>query len=238
MALRSPESQLPERVDWQTFSESYLHWRQGQHVAIIAPTDAGKTTLMRSLLWERDWVVVLCSKKKDASYSQFLSEGYTRSPKWPPPPPPKEQLSQHVLLWPEAKTLEDLRGFAPVFRRCLQEVFVDENWAVALDDLYYLCVKLGLKAEIEDLNYQVRSIGVSLVASMQRPAWVPRSCWDQSSHGFIGPMTDLDDLRTVRGLFRASTKELEVWTRNLRQHEWLYCSSRIDRPAVIVRPPA
>lgn len=192
---------------------------------------------MRSLLWERDWVVVLCTKKKDETYDRYLAEGYNRSAKWPPPPPPRDQVSNHVLLWPHAKTLQDLESFGPVHRKALNSVFEDENWALGLDDLYYLCVRCKLKPEIEALNYQVRSVGVSLVSAMQRPSWVPRSCWDQSSHGFLGPISDLDDLRTIRGLFRASTKELEVWTRELRPYEWLYQSTRIDQPPLIVKPP-
>ena len=231
---------LPDRIQWEDFTESVFDWQQGEHVVCIAPTGRGKSTLMRSLLWQRDWAVVLCSKKKDRTYDRYLAEGYTRSAKWPPPPPPKDQLSQHVLLWPQAKTLADLDSFSPVFRRCLDDVFIDENWAVGLDDLYYLCVRCKLKQQIEALNYQTRSVGVSLVSGMQRPAWVPRSCWDQTSHAFVRSLSDLDDLRTIRGLSRANAKELEVWTRELRPYEWLYLpvAHGDSKPPVIVKPPA
>lgn len=231
---------LPDRCDWQEFTETRFQWEQGEHVVIVGPIGSGKSTLMRSLLWERDWVTVLCSKKKDRTYDEYLKEGYIRAEKWPPPMPPKDQRSQHVLLWPKIKTMDDINGLAPVFHNCLWNVFIDESWAVGLDDLFFLCKKLRLTADIEAINYQVRSMGVSMVACMQRPAWVPRSAWDQASHAFIRRLQDVEDLRTIRGLSLGTAKELEEWTRQLKRYEWLYLpvAHGDTQPPCIIRPPA
>lgn len=229
----------PERVDWDDFLANHFNWSSGEHVVIIGPTGSGKSVLMRSLLWRRDWAVVLCSKKKDATYTDYLKEGYTRAVKWPPPLPPRGQVSQHVLLWPKITTIADLDTLNPVFRKALNAVFVDEGWAVGLDDLYYLCQEAKLQKPIAALNQQVRSLGVSLVACMQRPAWVPRTTWDQASHAFIRTLADADDVRTIRGLSRVSARELEEYTRLLRRYEWLYLpvAHGDTQPPIIVKPP-
>lgn len=210
-----------DRLSWDEFSARW-EWPQGEHVVVVGPIGCGKSTLIRSIAERRDWVVGLASKKKDDTYERYVKAfGYERITRWPPHVR-KGQTFQRVLLWPKIERIEDLPKMGPVFRRCLEEVFVDENWTVLLDDLYYLAKVLGLDAEIAALNYQVRSMGVTLVSGLQRPAWVPRSTWDQASHAFIRRLADIDDVRTLRGLCRVPAKDLEVWLNRLGRHEWLY----------------
>lgn len=211
----------PCQVSWDEFCRLFP-FEQGEHIAVIGQTKSGKSTILRCLLNEQKWNVVLCSKKKDATYDKFLAQGYERIPKWPPPPQPKGQDWQHVLLWPKIEKMEDLDACGPIFDRCLNDIFIDEGWTVALDDLYYLCKELKLQKPITKLNYQVRSLGVSLVSCMQRPAWVPRSTWDQSSYAFISRLSDIDDVRSIVGLSRVSSKELIGWLNKLRRWDWLY----------------
>lgn len=232
--------QEPQRVSWPEFIGRYFPWRQGEHVVIVGPTGSGKSVLMRSLMTRRDWVTVLCSKKRDATYTDYLNSGYIRALKWPPPLPPKGADSQHVLLWPKIGNISDLDTLNPIFSHCLDSVFVDEGWCVGLDDLYFLCKRAKLQGQIEALNYQVRSMGVSLVSCLQRPAWVPRTTWDQASHAFVRRLADTEDLRTIRGLAPGTTRDLETWTRQLGRYEWLYLpvAHGDAYPPLIVCPPA
>jgi hypothetical protein len=227
-----------QRLEWEPFLAG-LEWPQGEHVVVIGTTGSGKSTLIRALAERRDWVVGLASKKADRTYDRYLELGYERIKRWPPPIR-KDQVGQHVLLWPRVKKMDDLAKMTPIFRKCLQDVFVDENWTVLLDDMFYLAKVLGLTAEIEALNYQVRSLGVTLIGGMQRPSWVPRSTWDQASHAFLRRLADIEDLRTLRGLSHLSANQLEELLRTLRRHEWLYLpvAHADERPPVIVRPPA
>jgi hypothetical protein len=135
--------------------------------------------------------------------------------------------------------MSDLYGMAPVFRRCFDDVFIDEGWTIGLDDLYYLCKVCGLSDQISALNYQVRALGVTMVSCMQRPAWVPRSAWDQASHAFVRRLSDVEDIRTIRGLSPWSAKELDLELRQLQRYEWLYIpvAHGDEREPVIVKPP-
>src|SRR5260221_14055477 len=102
MALQ-PITSTPPRLTWDEFIVRW-NWPQGEHVAVIGPIGSGKSTLMRSIMELRSWVVVLGSKKKDATYTRYMECGYERIGSWPPPKPKRGQMSQHLLLWPQIKT--------------------------------------------------------------------------------------------------------------------------------------
>jgi hypothetical protein len=237
--FQSRRVQLPPRLNWYDFINN-LQWKQGEHIAIIGPTGCGKTTLMHSLFFKREWNLLLAYKPDDDIYHEFLEEGWQRARKWPPPRSNKD-IGQNVLLWPRVKTVADLDKKAPVFEKCLQSVFTDGGWTVGLDDLYYIAKVMRHQKLIETLNYNVRSVKVSLIAGIQRPAWIPRSCWDQSSHAFLAKMSDTKDVNEIHGLSNISTRDLTVWLKNLRPHEWLYLpvsQSVSGEPAIVMCPPA
>lgn len=229
------QTSLPDRLDWDTFIKT-LDWNQGEHVAVIGPTGCGKSTLMRALVWRRDWVVSFCTKKKDSTYDDSLRQGYKRVVKWPPPK--TKERREHLLLWPKYEQIGDIYASAPVFRRALEHIFVDEGWCICLDDLYYLSTKLKLANEISAINYQVRSMGVTLVSGMQRPKKVPLETWDQASHAFVSRIGNYDDLQSIRGLSQVDARTLKMWVGSLRKHEWLYLpvAKSADLPPVIVKP--
>jgi energy-coupling factor transporter ATP-binding protein EcfA2 len=237
VTLRPP----PQRVPWDRFYEEWAPgWEQGEHVAVIKPTGGGKTTLIKAILPRRNDVVALVSKKRDETYAGFLTnDGFDRISKWPPPVTPRNRrLPRKLLLWPEAPTLADLYKNGPIFRKCLNAVYEDEGWCAVLDDMYWLAEELKLSRQISALNYQVRSIDVTLVSGIQRLAFIPKSTWNQSKHLFIAGTPDEDDLRQMRGIAKASTAELKSWTETLGEFEWLYCPQvAMKYPACIIQPP-
>lgn len=226
---------IPERVPWEQFIKT-LDWQQGEHVAVIGPTGSGKSVLMRALCWRRDWVVDFCTKKSDDTYQDSISQGYKRITKWPPPKSKKN--SEYLLLWPKFQKIGDIYAAAPVFRKALDSIFIDQGWTIGLDDLFYLSTVLKLSKEIAAMNYQVRSMGVTLIAGMQRPKKVPLETWDQASHVFLSRIGNYDDLQAIRGLAQVDTRSLMQWVGQLRKHEWLYLpvAKALDYPPVIVKP--
>jgi hypothetical protein len=99
-------------------------------------------------------------------------------------------------------------------------------------------MKLKLADIIAEIQFQIRALGVSEVNELQRPAWVPRATWGQSSHAFLQALSDQDDLMEMRGLFRMTTRELIEVTRSLAKYEWLY--RNVADPfskAMIIKPP-
>lgn len=231
-------SQTPslERVNSKTLFIR-MNWEQGEHVAIIAPTGRGKTVLARSLVWQRDWVAWLSTKKGDDEYNRMINQGwYKRYGKWPIPKPPKDQRFQRGLIWPPYKKLMDVNNQGqPVFKKVLEDVYEDEGWTIVLDDLYFLSEELKLRKEITAINYQVRSLKVSLVSAMQRPKRVPIETWDQSTHLFLRPIGNYDDLMVLRGKIGRDLKMIQLWMSQLNEYEWLYFSERTT--PCIWKPP-
>jgi hypothetical protein len=241
-------SKIP-RVNWDEWIK-WFPWYQGQHVAIIAETGGGKSTLTYHLVQKRDYVCILCTKPADDTYDLYLDHGIKRIKSWPPPKPfGATRLGQMVgvrsgaeryLLWPNIKKVSDLdpKRLGPVFQKALESMFVDRNWTAVLADLYYLAIKLKLAWLIAAIQFQVRALGVSEVNEMQRPRWVPRETWGQSSHAFLQMLTDLDDLSEMRGLFRMTNRELIIATGALAPYEWLY-RNKADpySTPMIVKPP-
>lgn len=241
MAIRQPIQQvpLPEKVSWGDFLKNYFSWNQGEHVAVIGPTGSGKSVLMRAISWQRDWVSFFCTKKSDDTYNDFLRQGYARITKWPPKKPKRGVMEQRVLLWPHYKTIADIYKAGPIFHKAFDDIFIDQGWTLGLDDLFYLSTYLKLSKDITAFNYQVRSMGVTLIAGMQRPKKVPLETWDQASHVFLSRIRNYDDLLTVRGLAQVDGKTLVYWMGQLQKHEWLYLpvAKALDYPPVIVKPP-
>lgn len=234
--MATPNLALPNRVPWETFIRT-LQWEQGEHVAVIGATGSGKSTLIRALAWKRDWVSWFGTKKKDKTYDDNLFLGYRRTKSFPPPK--TNQRQEYWMLWPQYKFINDIYKSAPVFRKALEWVFIDEGWTVCLDDLFFLSTKLKLAGEISAINYQVRSMGVTLISGMQRPAKVPLETWDQSSHAFVSRISNDDDLAKIRGLANVNNQTLRTWVGSLRKYEWLYLpvAKAIEVPPMIVVPP-
>jgi hypothetical protein len=225
-----------ERVNSKTLFD-YMRWEQGEHVAIIAPTGRGKTVCARALCWQRDWVAWCSTKKSDSEYDRMLEKKqYERQDHWPIKKPPRDQRYQRALIWPHYKRLLDVYKMGtPVFKKLLEDVYEDEGWTVVLDDLFFLSEELKLRKEITAINYQVRSLKVSLVSAMQRPKKIPLETWDQSSHLFLRPIGNYDDLMTLRGKIGRDLKQIQVWMGQLHEYEWIYFAE--GKQPVIWKPP-
>lgn len=236
MAISSPQIPHLERVDWINFRQ-IIPWKQSEHVAVIAQTGDGKSVLLRALAWERDWVAWLSTKKRDEEYDRNIRLGYKRINKWPPDKPPREQQYQRLMVWPHFKNLMDIYKAGPFYKKILEDVYRDEGWTVVLDDLFFLSEKLKLREEITALEYQVRSLGVTLIKAMQRPRKIPLECWDQAAHIFLRPLNNYQDLLSMRAVVGEDAKTLQAWFRNIREHEWLYISVRNQIPPCIIKPP-
>jgi len=70
-----------EPLAWPDFKDWFASvWNPGEHLSVIAPTGAGKTTLVGGLLDLRRYVLALDPKGGDSTLSGL---GYDRLAKWP-----------------------------------------------------------------------------------------------------------------------------------------------------------
>lgn len=233
-----------ERVEWDTFLSDVFDWRQGEHVSLIGHTGSGKTTALLAILPHRRYCVLVGTKARDRTLS-----GLVRRPRWGRPLrphewrriedwPPPDPTAERVVLWPRLDRLEDTARQQDVFGRMLEGVFSTGGWCVAADELHYLATHLGLRPQLELLYEQGRSLGVSLVAATQRPAWVPLAVYSQATHLFLWRSTDDRDTKRLSDIGGGIDRDLiRRTTRFLPRFDCLYVNTR-DDVAVVTRAPA
>lgn len=205
-----------------------LDWRQGEHVALVGPTGQGKTTLALQLLERRKWTVVLATKPKDKTLKGLVSKGYVIIRKWPPP----TIETRRVVLWPKWVSPADDRSQRSALHLALMSIFKAGSWCVFADDTQYLSEHLGLKRDLNAMWLNARSIGVSLMAATQRPVWVPREMWANSTHLYIWGTRNADDLRSLGSIAGLDPKRMREVVGSLPEYHALYINLR--RPADLI----
>lgn len=199
------ELPLPPFEGWPRFLPWFSElWQAGEHVALVGMTGSGKTTLARQLLPLRDYVVVFGTKSRDESlYEPLQREGFVTKTKWNPWE--WEQTRERYVIFapplelsddPSPKeTTEAQAKQAEAFRAALVQIFKAGGWCCYFDEVRYLADDLGLARELNLLWLQGRSLGVTMVASTQRPRSVPLNTFEQAIWSFLFRVSDRDDRR-------------------------------------------
>lgn len=231
-----------ERMEWDEFAAQW-DWRQGEHVSLIGPTGAGKTTLGLAILPFRRYSVALGTKPKDPTLSALVRAGWSRIRRWrdrPPMPIVNGKMAPvRLILWPTFRRMADAAEHRQVFRDALHDMFAEGSWCLFADEIMYLSNDLRLDAELKLWWRQGRSIGLSLVAATQRPAWVPLELYSQASHLFLWRTTDRRDLERLRDISGpVDSRELMATVQSLdwRAFEVLYVDTKSGR-LIITTPP-
>lgn len=224
-----------DRVPWPAFYGDFARsWRQGEHVAAVGPTGTGKTTLALSILPIRTYTVILATKPKDRTLDGMRRRGWVITDRWR-----RRESENRIVLWPKARGLHDAERQARILDHGLDSMFRAGGWTVLVDDTQYLA-SIGLRQTLSTLWVNARSAGVTVVAGSQRPVWVPREMWSQSSHLFLFPVTDREDLKALAGFGARLDAQLVrsvVSSLDPDRHECAYVDVRRGRILVTQPPP-
>jgi hypothetical protein len=206
-------------------------WDQGEHLSLIGPTGQGKTTLVRKLLPRRDFVVILASKPRDEGLDAIVKrDGYTLVRDWRKRPKPVRvdgRWTSRLMLWPELRNLAgDLDRQDEQMRACMGDVFIDGGWCLVADDVSWQCEMLHHELPLKALWKLGRSSGVSLVANVQRPAFVPLDAYAMASHLCLWQTSDERDTRTIGGLGGLPSEPIRATVRSLPEHDFLNIQPR------------
>ncbi|MCP4229550.1 MAG: hypothetical protein GY771_05320 [bacterium] len=211
-------------MSYAEFREKF-DWKQGEHIALIGPTESGKTTLGLDLLDIRDYVTVIGTKPKDNTLSDFATKKrYRIIPEFPKYFDPEN--GKRLVLWPKMKQFKDITLQRHAVGHGLQSMFVQKNWCIFVDEAYYISDKLKLKEHLEIIWTQGRSLGLSLVAGTQRPAYVPLLMYDQSTHLFFWRDNDRRNLDRISGIGYLNSDEIREAVARLPKHFFLYVNTR------------
>lgn len=177
---------LPEHVPevpWSELKDDFLHewcWPEGkwqpEHLAVLGPTGSGKTHFTTGVLDERcrkggAHAVIVATKPADKTVRRLISKGWALRRTWPPGYGEKK-----VIFWPKSGRPSDGPGRQ---RKAILD-FLDELWKpdantiVCFDEIAYLEQELSLRRPINKWWRESRALGITMVATTQRPRGVNR----------------------------------------------------------------
>jgi hypothetical protein len=225
------ESTDVTKLSWSDF-QSQMDWEQGEHVSLIGATECGKTTLAKELIKLPPWVVALSCKPKDSTMDGLIRKGFKKITEWPP-----QAYEKRVVLWPPISKRWQIAQQRYVFQSAIDAIYESGGWCVYADELGYMTAELNMQRAFNMLWQQGRSIGITLVASMQRPRHVSLNAYTQATHIFFWRQNDEQDLKRIAGIGWVNSKVIrEVvsrlngppragWNRN-ECSEFLYVNTR------------
>lgn len=216
-------AQNAPQIPWDEFLRRF-QWRQSQHVALIGPNGSGKTNLLIHLLKMRDYVVLLATKPRDRTLEELVVEGgFEVFHEWV-----ELDADKHPkrIIWPDARSLEADTRQAFVFNDSMHAIYDEGNWCLGIDEGFYVATELGLAKQMRKFWTQARSLDVSFVVGTQRPAWVPKEMYSESTHVFLWSMVEKDAVDRVSNLGRANVDLVKALIPQLPEHQFLYVNTR------------
>ncbi len=220
-------------LGWDDFLTYVFRWKQDEHVAIIGPTDQGKSNLAYWILQLRSYVAYLGIKSRDKTLAAFAAKGgYERAWDWPPPRPGRHLRSKPAtwqemprrLVWPDAS---DRRGAREtqirVFNDCLDDCWNAGSVTVVWDDFWYLVRILGMELDAKQNLLNARSNDSAQVIIAQRGAGNRMvELFDQPVHLLFARETDTRNLQ----LLGPSNSPRRGFVAHLDQYQFLYENTR------------
>ena len=191
-------------------------WKVGQHIGVIGPTGSGKSWLIADVLSLRKHVVVVATKSRDATLDKRY-EDFKPKKTWPP-----DYGETKTLFWKKPKRLGDFGEQQSAIYELMSDVFKRGGYTIAFDDLYYVSETLKLKRPLQMLYTQIRSQNASIVANMQRPAWIPLEALSQATFLLVFRLHDKADIDRVADGMGVARTELKQAINQLQKYEFLF----------------
>lgn len=203
-----------------------------EHVEILGMTGSGKSWFEVCILLQRQrarhsHIVVICTKPADKT---MASTGWPVVDRYPP----SDGRQTSVIFWPVAEGLDvaGQREQARKIYKLLQTLWhKDANIIVVFDEIAYVCTELnftGLKDSIPLRNAviryyrEARGLGITIVATTQRPQGVPRQIHSESSWTIcFAPKDEEDAERMAQVLGGKRTYKPLLMLLNKERYEFL-----------------
>lgn len=230
-------------VPWSTFLLWFSDvWKPGQHMALIAPTDSGKTTFAVPVLKLRNYVLAFDPKGGD---TRLAKSGFTRITRWPPPREVMEDISEgrpaRLIVGAVVRTRAQRDRNLEFQRHVLGEAFDWGGWTVYLDEYQILADRRmgGMDKESELLLISARDPkAMTIITAYQAPAWVPRASTRQATWMVVWPTRDEQVVKSLAEKMGRDRRELLAALKALPRHHVLVGGTDPDAPLVLTHAPS
>jgi hypothetical protein len=168
-----------EYISRDKFLDEYFSYNPGEHVSIIGPTQiAGKTHLAYQLLQKAIYpgmpATSLIMKPRDRTVSEWSSRlGFKEIQNWPPTVYPWQNRPPGYTLWPHHSMTDidaDNQHLAREFRKAILSTYKSGDGIIFGDEVYGLCVELGLSKELTAMWTRGGGMGAGLWSATQKPS--------------------------------------------------------------------
>jgi hypothetical protein len=228
---------------WRTFLLWFADvWKPGQHMALIAPTDSGKTTFAVPVLKLRNYVLAFDPKGGD---TRLALSGFERITTWPPPDRIRQDIAEgrpaRLIVGGIVRARADRERNLQFQRHVLGEAFDEGGWTVYLDEYQILADRRmgGMDKESELLLISARDPKrMTIVTAYQAPAWVPRASTRQATWMVIWPTRDEQVVKSLAEKMGRDWREVLAAVRALPRHHVLVAGTDMDAPLVLTKAPA
>lgn len=169
---------MVQYLDRQDFLDNYFDYHAGEHLSLIGPTQvAGKSFLAHQLLEAANRpsldVVSLVMKPRDKTVSEWSEKlGFKEIGTWPPVKYPWQNSPPGYTLWPR-HTFDpgvDNEHLKNEFRKAILAKYASGDSIIFGDEVYGLCVELGLSTELTSVWTRGSGMGCGLWTATQKPS--------------------------------------------------------------------
>ena len=218
-------------------------WEPGQHLSVIAPTGAGKTTFVGGLLDLRRYVLALDPKGGDSTLSGL---GYDRLARWPGEKAlaqtgsrnDEEGRPSRFIVGPVVRHRDDLPKLRESMRSAMEGAFNMGGWTMFADELQILTDPrmLGLRASADELLIAARDKGLSFVSAYQAPSWVTPHASKMSTWVAVSYTRDTDVVNRLAEILGRPKPEIRGALSGLDPYSWLIVGRNPREPLRVTIP--
>lgn len=255
-----PDRPMPERVDWGKFGyvgkgrdqrlvatglgAGFIQaWGRPrgkvmpEHVSVYGPTGSGKSHFEKTILKMRaaarkSTIIIVATKPDDGT---LTSMGWPVVDEWP-----AGYDKQQVIFWAKSKGLGSA-GLAHQRRKIMgllnQLWRAESNVVLSFDELAYIEQDLGLRVPVTRYYREGRALGITLVATTQRPAGVTRYMHSEAGWMVAFAPEDEDDRDRVAQILGHKAFYREVLQQLDRERHEFLMIHKLTREAYITSLP-
>ena len=241
-----PHNELEiEALDWHTeflpwFKET---WKPGEHISLIAPTGAGKTTFAAGILELRKYVLALDAKGGDSTLEGL---GFPRLNAWPGQKKMAQQVTTNdsdnkmsrYIVGARANTEKEQKHLVDTLGATLREAYEMGGWTVYADELMILTDprQFNLRSEVDKMLIAARDRGISFVSSYQSPTWVTPMAGKQATWVAVSYTRDTDVVNRLAEILGRPKSEIRGAIKGLDRYSWIIVGRDPREPLRVTIP--